>query len=102
MLRPLPKLLFALALAALLALPAAASAKPSQPVAFEAPRELLSLLDQERVINEIQDFGVRRIRQLVYWNDFAPSHNARHKPKHFDATNPDAYPKGTWDTLDLL
>src|SRR4051812_1327928 len=109
MLRPLPKTprrrlaaaLLALAAAALLALPAAAPAMPRQSVAFEAPRELLSFADQEPVLNEIQSFGVTRIRQLVYWNDFAPSPNARRKPS-FDATNPDAYPQGTWDRLDLL
>ena len=93
--------LLTLALAALLAFPAAAPAMPRQTVAFEAPRELLSLVDQERVINEIQGFGITRIRQLVYWNDFAPSPNAQHKPT-FDAKDPDAYPKGTWDRLDLL
>src|SRR5215218_6553891 len=101
MLRPLPKILIPLALAALFAVPAAASAMPRQQVVFEAPRELLNLSDQERVLNEIQSFGVTRIRQLVYWNDFAPSPNARRKPA-FDARNPDAYPQGTWTRLDLL
>jgi hypothetical protein len=109
MLRPLPQIspprlvaaLLALAAAAVLALPAAAPAMPRQSVAFEAPRELLSWADRERTLDEIQSFGITRVRQLVYWNDFAPSPNAKRKPA-FDAADPSAYPAGTWDRLDAL
>ena len=55
----------ALALAVLL--PAAAEASPRQVVAFEAPRELLSWDDRDRTLDEIRDFGVTQVRQLVYW-----------------------------------
>jgi hypothetical protein len=90
-----------LPLLALALLPAAASASPRQVVAFEAPRELLSFEDRDRTLDEIRDFGVTQVRQLVYWNDFAPRPNRRRRPS-FDAADPDAYPAGTWDRLDAL
>ena len=64
--------LVSLALALLAVLPAAASASPRQTVAFEAPRELLSFADRDQTLDEIRDFGVTRVRQLVYWREFAP------------------------------
>ena len=95
------RLILLLALA-LLAVPAAAEAAPSQTVSFEAPRELLSFQDRDRTLDEIRDFGVTRIRQLVYWKSFAPRPNSKRKPKNFDAANPDSYPAGTWTQLDEL
>jgi hypothetical protein len=93
--------LLPLALALLAALPASASASPRQVVAFEAPRELLSWEERDRTLDEIRDFGVTQVRQLVYWNDFAPRNNSRRKPR-FDAADPNDYPAGTWDRLDAL
>jgi hypothetical protein len=94
--------LLSLALALLAALPAAASASPRQIVSFEAPRELLSFQDRDTTLDEIRDFGVTRVRQLVYWKDFAPKPNAKRKPKGFKASDPNSYPAGTWTRLDLL
>ena len=93
--------LVSLALALLAVLPAAASAAPRQTVTFEAPRELLSFSDRDQTLDEIRDFGVTRIRQLVYWREFAPDPTAKRKPS-FDATDPNAYPAGIWDRLDAL
>ena len=90
-----------LPLLALALLPAVASASPRQVVAFEAPRELLSFEDRDRTLDEIRDFGVTQVRQLVYWKDFAPRPNSRRRPS-FDAADPSAYPAGTWDRLDAL
>ncbi len=90
----------ALALAAIA--PAAADASPRQVVAFEAPRELLSWGERERTLDEIQDFGVKQVRQLVYWEEFAPRPNGKRKPRGFDGADPDDYPAGTWDRLDAL
>jgi hypothetical protein len=98
---PVRRLLPVLCLALLLALPAAASASPRQIVAFEAPRELLDDTKRLKVLDEIDAFGVTQIRQLVYWKDFAPAASRRRKPS-FDASNPDAYPFGTWHRLDEL
>jgi hypothetical protein len=91
----------ALALAALVALPAAGSASPRQVMTFEAPGQLLDSASRDRTLDEIRGFGVDRVRQLVYWQSFAPSPNSRRKPR-FDAANPDAYPAGTWNQLDSI
>jgi hypothetical protein len=95
-------LALALALAVAAALPASAPASPRQPVAFEAPRELLDFDARDRTLNEIRDFGVTQIRQLVYWKDFAPRPNAKRKPRRFNAANPASYPTDNWVRLDLL
>jgi hypothetical protein len=96
-------IVLALALAAPAALPAAAPASPSQPVAFEAPRELLDNSTRARTLDEIRDFGVTQIRQLVYWRSFAPRPNAKRKPRGgFVASNPATYPDGNWEPLDIL
>jgi hypothetical protein len=85
----------------LLVLPAAASASPRQTVTFEAPRELLNPDTRITTLDQIVGFGVTRVRQLVYWRDYAPEASSARKPD-FDATNPDAYPAGAWDRLDGL
>src|SRR4051812_7858828 len=96
-------LLLPLALAALLfALPGTASASPRQVVSFEAPRELLDVSKRDRTLDEIRSFGVTRVRQLVYWKDFAPKPNAKHKPRNFKASDPNSYPPGNWIKLDQL
>jgi Cellulase (glycosyl hydrolase family 5) len=84
-----------------LALPAAANASPRQVMSFEAPRELLDDSQRDGVLDEIRAFGVTQVRQLVYWKNFAPRPTSRRKPR-FDASNPDAYPAGTWGRLDNL
>src|SRR5215216_2439613 len=86
-------IVLALALAAAAALPAAGQASPRQPVAFEAPRELLSFEERDRVLDEIRDFGVTNVRQLVYWQDFAPRPKSKRKPRgRFNASDPATYP----------
>ena len=96
-------ILLGLALAVPVALPAAAPASPRQPVAFEAPRELLSYEDRDRTLDEIRDFGVTDIRQLVYWRDFAPRPKSKRKPRgRFRASDPATYPADNWTRLDLL
>jgi hypothetical protein len=91
-----------LALAVLVALPAAAQASPRELVAFEAPRELLNSRDRDRTLDEIRDFGVTRVRQLVYWRNFAPRPNSKGKPRNFKASDPNSYPPGKWAPLDAL
>src|SRR5688572_25824934 len=90
------------ALALALLVPAAAQASPRQVVAFEAPRELLSFRDRDRTLDEIRDFGVTQVRQLVYWKDFAPRPNSKRKPRGFHAADPADYPTHNWDRLDAL
>jgi hypothetical protein len=88
-------------LCAALALPAAAQAAATQTMTFEAPRELLNDGTRDKALDEITAFGVDRIRQLVYWHDYAPDADSRTRP-NFDATDPAAYPSGAWDRLDRL
>jgi hypothetical protein len=90
-----------LAVLALLAAPAAAGAAPSQVMTFEAPDELLSDADRDRTLQEIQDFGVTRVRALVYWRTFTAKPRSRTAPG-FDLSDPDAYPAETWGLLDRL
>jgi hypothetical protein len=89
-----------IALLALLAAPTGAAASPRQLMSFEAPAELLDYTRAE-TLREIRAFGVTQVRQVVYWRDFAPSPERTRKPE-FDATDPDAYPRGTWTRLDEL
>ena len=85
----------------LAAFPAAASASSAQSMTFEAPRELLDPGTRDRTLQEIRDFGVDRIRVLVYWKDYAPAATSKPRPA-FDAADPNAYPAGAWDRLDGL
>src|SRR3954451_19948426 len=91
----------ALALAAVALVPAAGHANPRQVTTFEAPNELLGDGTRDQTLDEIRGFGVTQIRQLVYWQSFAPSPDAKRKPS-FDAADPNAYPAGTWSRLDHL
>jgi Cellulase (glycosyl hydrolase family 5) len=76
-------------LLALLVAPAQAS--PRQVMTFEAPDELLDDGRRDATLDEIRAFGVTQIRQLVYWQQFAPGPNRKRKPR-FNASDPNAYP----------
>ncbi len=93
--------LLIIALLTLLAVPAAAQASPRQVMTFEAPEELFDAGRRDATLDEIKAFGVTQIRQLVYWQQFAPSPTRKTKPS-FNASNPDAYPAGNWSRLDGL
>ena len=95
------RLSLTLALVVLLALPAAASASSTQSMTFEAPRELLDPGTRDRTLQEIREFGVDRVRVLVYWQSYAPAPKSKTRPR-FDASDPAAYPAGVWDQLDGL
>jgi len=74
-------------------LPAAAEARESQYTMFEAPTELLSEDSalRARTFDEIQAFGVRRLRVVLYWHSVAPVADDPGVPR-FDETDPNAYP----------
>ena len=93
--------LIIIALLGLLAVPVAAQASPRQVMSFEAPSELLDYSRVDATLQEIRGFGVTQVRQLVYWQTFAPRPKSKKKPK-FNAADPNAYPSGTWARLDLL
>ena len=98
--RQLVLALLALLAAALLA-PAAAPASSKQVMTFEAPGELLDDSAREPTLDEIQAFGVKRVRALVYWVDFSARPNSK-RPPSFNRAHHTAYPAGTWDRLDRL
>ena len=98
--RQLVLALLALLAAALLA-PAAAPASSAQVMTFEAPGELLDDSEREATLDEIQAFGVERVRALVYWRDFSARPNST-RPPSFNRADHRAYPAGTWDRLDRL
>jgi hypothetical protein len=91
--------LLTIALFALLA--GAAQAAPRQIMSFEAPEELLDDGRRLSTLDEIRAFGVTQIRQVVFWQSYAPNANRRRRPS-FNAANPDAYPAGTWARLDSI
>lgn len=87
-------LLLALALAA-----PAAHASTGQATSFEAPDLLLNDSTRSDALDEIDGFGVRSLRVLLYWRSVAPSPADSTRPA-FDATDPSAYPGwGPWDRL---
>jgi cellulase (glycosyl hydrolase family 5) len=82
-----------------LLIPAAAEASPRQVMTFEAPEELYDDSLRDAALDEIRAFGVTQIRQLVYWQTFAPGPNRKTKPS-FNASDPNAYPQlGRLDVL---
>ena len=89
-----------IALAALLLAPPAAEARKSQFAIFEANRELRSHDGAERaaLFDEIESFGVRWIRIVMYWRDVAPSPGATSAPR-FDGTDPAAYDWTTYERI---
>lgn len=90
----------AVALALLLA-PGAAHAAPDQVMTFEAPTELLDDGQREATLDEIQSFGVTRVRALAYWQQFTARPNSR-RPPRFDTADHTAYPAETFGRLDRL
>jgi len=55
----------------------------------------------EDTLNQLQAFGVDRIRVSVFWFLLAPANTAKQKP-NFDATDPAGYQQPVWAKYDLL
>src|SRR3954452_25322383 len=87
-----------ISLLCLLAFPVAAQASPRQVMSFEAPSELLDYSRVDVTLGEIKAFGVTRVRQLVYWETFAPHPKSKKKPK-VNLSDPNSY---SWGALDKL
>ena len=85
----------------MLAAPAAAQASPRQVMTFEAPEELFDDVRRDATLDEIKAFGVTQIRQLVYWQTFAPRPSRKTRPS-FNARDSNAYPAGPMGRLDRL
>src|SRR3954454_1119019 len=93
--------LIVISLLCLLAFPVAAQASPRQVMSFEAPTELLDYSRVDVTLGEIKAFGVTRVRQVVYMQNFAPRPKSKKKPR-INLADPNAYPAGTWSRLDTL
>lgn len=81
-----------------LALPTAASASNAQSMTFEAPNDLGNPALRPGVLDEIDAFGVRSLRIILYWKNVAPDPTSRVRPE-FDDTDPAAYQWGEYDAL---
>ena len=79
-------------------LSAPAFASPSQSLTFEAPRDLADPARRDAAFAELDALGARALRVVVYWNDVAPSPNARSRPG-FDPTDPTAYDWSRYDPI---
>jgi hypothetical protein len=100
-----PSLVVALAAALVLALGAApAHAGPSQEATFQDDDLLVYASDARvtRTLSELRRLGVDRLRITMVWRNVAPANDQDAKPAGFDATNPDAYPRGAWDRWDRV
>ena len=95
------RIVLILPLLAALCWPAAASASSRQIVTFEAPRELLSASTRDATLDQITSFGVTRVRQLVYWRDYAPEPRQPHEAE-LRRERPAAYPRRPVGNLDGL
>ena len=84
--------LIVISLLCLLAFPAASQASPRQVMSFEAPAELLDYSRVDVTLDEIKAFGVTQIRQLVYWQTFAPRPQSKKKP-NVNLSDPDCVPE---------
>ncbi|TMK39318.1 MAG: hypothetical protein E6G56_11530 [Actinobacteria bacterium] len=54
-----------------------------------------------RTLDTLRGLGVQQIRVSVFWRGVAPQPLSKRRPA-FDASDPAAYPPGTWDRYDLL
>ena len=92
--------------AALLALPSAALASPSQESIFMDDSELVFGSDErvESTFSAMRTLGVDRVRVSVLWRVIAPAPTSRTRPA-FGAggpSDPAAYPAETWDRYDRI
>jgi len=100
----LPGMLAAItALAIAFVLPGPALASHRQEMILQDDAQLIysSPAHVTQVMKALAGIGVNRVRVSVVWSLIAPDPNANKTPR-FRATNPDAYPPGSWARYDLL
>jgi hypothetical protein len=90
-----------IAACALAAVPARAST--TEESLFQDDNHLLysSTATVTRTLDALHALGVDRLRLTILWAAVAPSPLASRKP-NFDATNPAAYPSGSWGRYDQI
>jgi hypothetical protein len=85
------------ALSCALAAPSAALASHGQVAILQDDNNLLS--NPGPTLQEMRHIGVQMVRMSVRWSLIAPSPNSRTRPA-FNASNPNAYPSGSWAPYD--
>jgi hypothetical protein len=55
-----------------------------------------------RTLDRLRALGVDRVRLTVLWSVVAPASTSDRRPKHFDATDPAAYPVTGWAPYDRV
>ncbi len=90
------------AILVLAAFPSLALASPTQESMFQDDPMLLGSEEQmTSTLDQLQAFGVDRIRVSVFWRVIAPANDQAQKPD-FDATDPAQYPAAHWVSYDRL
>ncbi len=86
-----------------LAAPGGARASSTQVMILQDDANLVYASPQRatETLDTLKRMGVDRVRISVVWQLLAPDAGASTKPT-FDATDPNAYPKGVWYQYDLL
>lgn len=56
----------------------------------------------EKTLRTLRALGVDRIRVTILWSAIAPDSLSRVRPRHFDATDPAAYPAAAWTNYDRV
>ena len=77
---------------------APASASKTQPLTFEAPRDLMNPATRTAALDELQSLGVRSLRVILLWSSVAPGADEAAQPK-FEPTSPAGYDWGQYDEL---
>jgi hypothetical protein len=81
------------------ALPATASANSSQLAIIQ---DGSALSNPPAAFKNFRSIGANTVRVIVQWAQIAPNAESSHKPKGFNATDPNAYPARNWAALDTL
>jgi len=93
----------AIIVALALAAPAGALASHRQEMILQDDAQLIysSPAHVSQTLQTLKAMGVDRVRVSVVWSLLAPQPNSSKQPK-FNATNPAAYPAGSWFRYDFL
>ncbi|HJS97137.1 MAG TPA: hypothetical protein VJ741_22910 [Solirubrobacteraceae bacterium] len=99
--RKLPLAAALLGLAAVMAVhPVPAAASTTQESIFQDDNLLKA--DPVGTMQTLRDLGVQRVRVNLTWNTVAPAPTSTRRPKHFNATDPAAYPADGWAPYDAI
>jgi hypothetical protein len=87
-----------------LILPASALASGSQSSIFQDDDLLIynTTAGTQQTLQTLAGLGVQSIRISVYWRVVAPDPLSTTRPANFDASDPSAYPVGSWSRYDQV